>query len=524
MFLKLHALSGRKPDGDCLFADFSATYFQGLHGIIGPNGAGKTTFLRMIAGEVLPTSGHISRPDSIGFYSQILPSQKTLAELFGFARQFLLMEKANQGTATLQELSEIDWLTPQIFETAMQDAGLNNISHTRTLQSLSGGEQVKVQLAALFLRQPVLLLLDEPGNNLDTSGKDYLLSKLHMSRSIVLMTSHDRQLLDRVQTVTEIRGSKARFFPLSFSDVCLEQNRERKQAEKALTQSEHALELAKQENRRAEERQKKRNKQGKAARTNAGVPKMALDRAKGRAEHSTGKINRRINARFEQHVEAHDKARQHLNRILPLNFHLPASGVAPGKTILRAKSLSGGTNNIIEHFNLIITGPERIALLGDNGAGKTTLLSLLSKKELPSSGSVELFVRCAMLDQHVSLLNGKTTILENFRRLNPTENDNACYAALARLGFRNKAAELIVADLSGGEKIRAGLACTLASPSPVGLLILDEPTNHLDLDAINALETGLISYDGALIAVSHDQAFLEKININRTLMLPQHGP
>jgi ATPase subunit of ABC transporter with duplicated ATPase domains len=129
----------------------------------------------------------------------------------------------------------------------------------------------------------------------------------------------------------------------------------------------------------------------------------------------------------------------------------------------------------------------------------------------------------SMLDQRVSLLNPSISIRDNFRRINPQADENACRAALARFMFRADAALQTVSTLSGGQLLRAGLACVLGGPAPPSLLILDEPTNHLDIDSIAAIEAGLRAYDGALLVVSHDEIFLESIEISRRLELPGEG-
>ena len=124
-----------------------------------------------------------------------------------------------------------------------------------------------------------------------------------------------------------------------------------------------------------------------------------------------------------------------------------------------------------------------------------------------------------MLDQHVGLLARDVTILANLRALNPDLTDNEAYAALARFAFRNEAALKVVGTLSGGERLRAGLACVLSAAPPPQLLLLDEPTNHLDLDSIEVLEAALHGYDGALLMASHDTAFVKAIGIERSIAL-----
>jgi ATPase subunit of ABC transporter with duplicated ATPase domains len=171
-------------------------------------------------------------------------------------------------------------------------------------------------------------------------------------------------------------------------------------------------------------------------------------------------------------------------------------------------------------LSLDITGPERIAVTGANGSGKTTLLALISGELKPWAGTVRVMTTFSMLDQRVSLLDPSVSIRDNFRRINPLTDENACRAALARFMFRADAALQSVSTLSGGQLLRAGLACVLGGPTPPPLLILDEPTNHLDIDSIAAVEAGLRAYDGALLVVSHDEVFLEEIGISRRLELP----
>ena len=137
----------------------------------------------------------------------------------------------------------------------------------------------------------------------------------------------------------------------------------------------------------------------------------------------------------------------------------------------------------------------------------------------PRKGNVRLYVQTAMLDQDMSLLDPELSVADNFMSLNPGADDNACRSALARFLFRNEAALQTVATLSGGEKLRAALAAVLGGPRPPQMLVLDEPTNHLDLRAMEALEAALRAYDGALLVVSHDAAFLEAIGVTRSIDL-----
>jgi ATPase subunit of ABC transporter with duplicated ATPase domains len=179
-----------------------------------------------------------------------------------------------------------------------------------------------------------------------------------------------------------------------------------------------------------------------------------------------------------------------------------------------------GARHLFGPLSFDVRGPERIAIRGANGSGKTTLLRLITGELKPARGDVSRFTdRMAVLDQHIGLLDPGSSILDNLRRLNPELSANEAHAALARFAFRNQAALQIAGTLSGGERLRAGLACVFARPQPPSLLLLDEPTNHLDLASIEELENALKGFDGALIVISHDEAFLRAIRIQREIML-----
>lgn len=215
-------------------------------------------------------------------------------------------------------------------------------------------------------------------------------------------------------------------------------------------------------------------------------------------------------------------ARDRLEVLDPFKVSLPSTGLVASRTVLRLDKVTAGYASdapVLSNVSLTMTGPERLAVIGSNGTGMTRLLSVITGGLAPFSGSVRVEVSCAFLDQKVSLLQPRLSIRDNFMRLNAGASENACRAALARFMFRGDASLRQAGQLSGGQMLRAGLACVLGGERPPQLLILDEPTNHLDLDSIAAVEAGLVAYDGALLVVSHDEAFLEAIGITRRFLL-----
>ena len=262
--------------------------------------------------------------------------------------------------------------------------------------------------------------------------------------------------------------------------------------------------------RRRVEKKARRDKAGRATRAKGGAPRIFLDAKKQRAENSGAREGRLADRLIGDRTDALEQARARVEILTPLSIELPKTGLPGSRELIAFNDvvMAHGTRRLFGPLSFEVRGPERIAVGGANGSGKTTLLRLIAGDLEPATGDVRrLTDRIAVLDQHVGLLDSAGSILDNLRRLNPELTDNEAHAALARFAFRNTAALRIAATLSGGERLRAGLACVFARREPPLLLLLDEPTNHLDLASIEVLETALAGFDGALIAVSHDQRF-----------------
>jgi ATPase subunit of ABC transporter with duplicated ATPase domains len=361
-------------------------------------------------------------------------------------------------------------------------------------------------------------LLDEPTNDLDRDGRAAVIDLLATWRGGAIVVSHDRELLDTLDAIVELTSLGATRYGGNFSHY-----RERKALELAATRHD----LANAERRVAEvvqdaqataERKARKDRAGQRKRAKGDVPRIHLNTLKERSENTSGENARLAERRRTQALADAATARQRIEILQPLSVALAPTGLPTTKTVLKIERASAGYGRpVISDVSLTITGPERIAVTGPNGSGKTTFLALATGQLQPLSGRVRLLTDFAMLDQRVSLLDPSTSIRDNFRRLNPEADENACRAALARFLFRADAALQTVSGLSGGQLLRAGLACVLGATRPPSLLILDEPTNHLDIDSIQAVEAGLRAYDGALLVVSHDEAFLQAVGISRRL-------
>src|SRR5690606_10399452 len=261
-----------------------------------------------------------------------------------------------------------------------------------------------------------------------------------------------------------------------------------------------------------------------AARSN--MPKILLNAQKARAQQTTARVRAITEREVEERRARAAAARQRAEVREQPRFDVPSAGLAAGRTVLALEDVSvcfpGAGRPILENVSLRIIGPERVALVGPNGSGKTTLLRVVLGELNPSSGRVRTLPRSEIgfLEQTGAQLDPSLSVLDNFRARHPTMEPTPTRYALARFLFSHEAALQIVGTLSGGERLRASLACVLAGPVPPSLVVLDEPTNHLGFDALHSLESALRGYDGALLVVSHDRDFLDAIGIDRWIRLP----
>ena len=520
-FLSLDSVSAATPDGRPLFEGLTLTLGAERVGLVGRNGSGKSTLIDIAAGLAEPASGSIARAGRVGRLAQDLPGHVPIDEALGIAQERRRLARVRAGTGSAEDFDAADWSLDGRVEAALGEVGLAGIGFDRPVGTLSGGERARLAIARLGIEAPDLLLLDEPTNNLDEAGRAAVRRLVAGWRGGVLLASHDRDLLEAMDRIVELTPVGIRIVGGGWSAFAAarEAMRERAAAERDRTDA--ALLQARQAAQRQREAKERRDKRGRAAAAGSSDPKILLDRRAERAENTGGRI-RRIGERLvSDAVGEAEAARARVEVLTPLAIDLPPSGLPSGAAVL---SVEGAVAELggrrLGPFSLHVRGPERIALVGPNGSGKTTLLRLSSGRLAPSVGTVlGAAGRIAMLDQHVGELDPEASVVENLRRLNPALDAEGAHAACARFAFRNHDARKPVAALSGGERLRAGLAAVLAGGEPPWLLILDEPTNHLDLEAIEVLERALAGFDGALLVVSHDPAFLGAIGIERWVRL-----
>ncbi len=527
--ITLDGLSALTPDGRVLFENLTLSLGRERIGLVGRNGVGKTTLIRLILSEAEAAAGAVTVAGRIAVLRQALqpPPDATLADLLGVADGLARLDRIEAGHALDGDLEAADWSLPQRAEAAMAEMGLAGIALDRSAASLSGGEATRAALAALLIAEPDFILLDEPTNNLDADARAAVADLLEHWRGGALVVSHDRALLRRMDRIVELTSLGAQVYGGGYDLYAARKAEAEAAAARDLDTAERAVARTARDIQATRERQARRDAAGLRSRAKGDMPKIMLNYQANRAE-STGGLQRRLAERMRAEAEQDlEEAKARIERVRRLSFDLPPSGLAAGKLVLAFEEVGfawpDGTA-ALGAVSLRLAGPERLAVTGPNGAGKTTLIRLAAGDLTPSAGRVRRGAPAALLDQRASLLRDDETLIENFRRLNPAADDNAAHAALARFLFRNVAADKPAGALSGGERLRAALACALMAAHPPQLIILDEPTNHLDLDSIAAVEAALAAYDGALLVVSHDRDFLQAIGVDRELSLRHPDP
>lgn len=510
-----------------LFSKINFSFDNEKTGLVGRNGIGKTTLIKLLLGKVEPSAGTVYINGKIGYLPQDFTfyANQSIASILGIEKKLKALKKIESGDFDEkdQEIIGADWDIVERTKALFAKLGLSHLEFSRKMESLSGGEVTRLMLAAVLLKKPDYIILDEPTNNLDIESRELLyktLSSLHIG---MLVISHDRNLLSLMDQIMELSTLGLKTYGGNYNYYHEQKLIEQEAKKRQLEDAQKFLKKTKKEAQKKKEFHQKKVSYGKKSRLSRSHPKMWYNAQKERSEKSKEKLTRTIDRQLQTAKKQVSQASKNVEDfdILKIKFaevELPAK-----KIVADIKDLTFGYtvgSPVTKNFNLTVVGPERIAFVGPNGCGKSTLLKLILKKLQPTSGFVNIGVqRYAYLDQKVEILDHKKSILQNFQEMNPEINQADAYTILASFLFPGQTAMIKVENLSGGEKLRAALACCLMSKMPPKLVILDEPTNHLDLDSILCIEQLLKKYEGALIIVSHDETFLKNIGIEKKICL-----
>ncbi|QIG38632.1 ABC-F family ATP-binding cassette domain-containing protein [Microbacterium sp. 4R-513] len=529
------------PDGTTALAGLSGAFGSGRTGLVGRNGSGKSTLLRLIAGELAADRGQVTRSTDAAYLPQrlTLDVDRPVAELLGVAAPLVALRAIESGDPDPAHFDAVgaEWDIEARSHAALAEAGLAPDMLDRRVGELSGGEAVLTAIAGIRLRNSPIALLDEPTNNLDRDARARLYAMVRGWRGALIVVSHDTALLELVDDTAELYENELSVFGGPYSEWRAWLDAEQGAARQAERTAEQLLKREKRERIEAESKLAKRVAMGRKAQFEKRVPPIVAGNLKRAAQVSAGKMRGEKADREASARLALDAAERRVRDDASLHIDLPAPGVPAGR---RIATIGDGTRS------WILQGPERVALIGPNGVGKTTLLERLvgsTGTDLADSGSAGaapepadshgvLPASCAArahtdrigyLPQRVDGLEDEASVVENVAAAAPDVPIPELRNRLARFLIRGDAATRPVSTLSGGERFRVALARLLLADPPPQLLVLDEPTNNLDLDTVDRLVEALSAYRGAVLVVSHDDAFLERLGVDLVLELDRDG-
>lgn len=558
-FLSLSGLNFRLPDGRPLLHDLTFDFGVERTGLFGANGIGKSLLLRILAGLVAPSAGSVTSdgaprsgsigrpvgssgggiahlphgithlPQGIAYLPQDLAPFRagTIVAALGLAAEWSAWQRVSAGTGRDADFELLvgAWDIEDRVLRILAMAELPLRAPDDSCATLSGGELLRLVLAGLIAREPDFLLLDEPTNHLDAPSRASIYAMIEGWTMGLIVVSHDRALLRRMDRIAELSALGLRAYGGNF-DAYREQKEEEAHAARAAAHS-AAVQLRKDrgERRDALERQQKRAVRGAKQASCLGLPRVMLGKMKRGAEQSSARLAGVHGDRVEASAERLAEAKARVEASETIQVDLEATAIPSRKLLVEAHGLNFRLDNgellWDAPLDLTLRGAARLAIRGANGAGKSLLAGMLVGRVEPSSGNVRLLAeRVAWLDQRVALLDDTRSVLENARSFAPEGTpEHDIRGRLHHFGFHRDVVNSPASSLSGGERMRAGLACILSADAAPQLLVLDEPTNNLDFSSLQAVEDAIGGFEGALIVISHDEDFLENVGVEDSVAL-----
>lgn len=433
----------------------SMAFNDGQHvAIIGDNGCGKTTLLRLLAGDLLPDFGNVSRNASVYMVNQISVSD-----------------------------------------------------------SKSGGEQQMFELMRAFESNADILLLDEPTNSLDVDAKQTFFNRLNVYQKGVVIVSHDRELLRKMDKIIEIHNGQLKVYGGNYDFYLAQKQIETDTIHSKYTNAQkYIARLNDTMNVAQNTRQHHEFKQHKEI-NNSRRSRIAANALRGKSQETEAKKRAIIQKKLDEQMSIRQSLSEQM-RDETIKIPMPNKPFY-SKELINVSGLcfAYGEKTVFHDFDFVMYGQSRVRLVGKNGSGKSTLLKIICGELKPVSGTVKTCGKIAYVNQDLSVLDGGKSIVENIMDMSGGLKHDA-HAIAANFGFRGATSQQRVGTLSGGELLKATLAAIIGGDNQPDLLILDEPTNNLEIKSIGILEAALNQYRGAILLVSHDEMFVKNLRID----------
>ena len=439
-------LSFSWPDGAPVLSELTVSFGPGRTGLIGVNGSGKSTLLRLIAGELRPGSGAVRARGDVGYLPQAitLGTRRTVSDLLGVtaARQALhAIEAGETGEDAFTAVGD-DWDVEERARAWLDRLGLGSIGLDDRVERLSGGETILVALAALFLRRPEIMLLDEPTNNLDLDARKRLYDAVASWSGVMVIVSHDRELLGLVDQIADLSGGEIRMYGGNLAAYQERLAAEQAAAERAVTAAAADVRREHRDFVDAQVKQARRDRMGRKVAASGGLPRIVAYARKRAAQETAGRSRELHAERLQAARDRLDEAEQGVRDDAEIRIELPGTAVPAGRTVLTVTGLARtgtgvrrgslrppGTACPPGRFRarrdlpvpdaaqpgvlaeLIVRGPERIALVGPNGAGKTTLLRAIAGLAGRPGVEVRLGAVVGYLPQRLDILDDSLSVV-----------------------------------------------------------------------------------------------------------------
>ncbi|MDK2779653.1 MAG: ATP-binding cassette domain-containing protein [Pseudomonadota bacterium] len=522
--LTTHHLGYLFAGGRRLLTELDISLSRGRYGLCGANGAGKTTLLQLLAGGLRASEGSVSRRGRLLY----LPQQPALPplSLLGLEGipQALARVSAGNGTEADFDLCAGHWTLAERLSAALAGSGfcqgvltpaeLNELL-TSAWQKLSGGQRQRLLLALMFALQPDILLLDEPGNELDECGRRWLQQQIRDWPGLLLVASHQPQLLTDTDAILWLQDGRVQRYGGNYADFTRQRDCQQQAALRLVDNRRQQLSALKQQTQKNHEKARRRARSGKRQRRDGSQSKMLLDKMAQSAEQHQGAHARLQQKRLQQAQSELDQARAGYAGEAEIRWPLPPQNSRSG-ALLQTCGLRLPRGNRAP-VNLTVRAGECWHIRGDNGSGKSTLLQVLSGELSPQGGDIYRRAPLLRLDQQGLVAAEDVTALA-YMQARVSAPADQLRTRMAALGLGAAHCRQPLSALSGGERMKLAILA-LSWQQPGAVLLLDEPDNHLDPGSRRELQRALAGWPGALLLVSHDPLFAQGCGAQHELQL-----